>query len=73
LKGQERLNESILDLALDMGHVLGYIEDVEQFVKVEQLKDAMEEVRPLMEDTAKFIVKYTSRGGIRGAFPADLI
>jgi hypothetical protein len=50
-----------------MARTLGYIEDVEQFARLVQLTKAIEEVRPLMEDTANFILKYTA-GGSAGVY-----
>lgn len=44
-----------------MAATLGYIEDVEQFARLYQLRKSIEEVRPLMEDTANFILMFTSR------------
>lgn len=46
-----------------MARTLGYIQDVEQFVQLGQLKQAIKEVKPLMEDTTNFIVEFTSDGG----------
>ena len=46
-----------------MASILGYIEDVEQFVRLPQLKKAIEEVWPLMEKTMNIILMYTSRRG----------
>jgi len=44
-----------------MARTLGYVADVEQFARLAQLKKALEDVRPLMEDTANFMVKYVNR------------
>ena len=52
----------MLDLAKDMAFSLGYIEDVKQFVRLSQLKRALEDLRPLIEDTTNFIVRFTSHG-----------
>ena len=49
-----------------MASTLGYIEDVEQFARLGQLKQAIKDVKPLMEDTTNFIVGFTSGGA--GAF-----
>ncbi len=62
LKNQERYNELILDLAKDMACILGCIEDVKQFARLAQLKQAIKDVTPLMEDTTNFIVEYTCDG-----------
>ena len=63
----------MLDLAKDMAFSLGYIEDVKQFVRLSQLKRALEDLRPLIEDTTNFIVQFTSHGqgpSSLGCFPA---
>jgi hypothetical protein len=38
--------------------------DVEQFSELAQLKKAIEEIRPLVEDTTNFIVEISSRNKI---------
>ena len=50
----------MLDLAKDIACTLSYIEDVKQFARLGQLKLALKEVTPLIEDTTNFIVKFTS-------------
>ena len=62
LKNQEQCNQLVLDLAKDMACTLGYIEDVKQFAHLAQLKQAIKDVTPLMEDTMNFIVKFTGNG-----------
>ena len=52
----------MLDLAKDIACTLGYIEDVKQFARLGQLKLALKEVTPLIEDTTNFIVQFTSDG-----------
>ena len=52
----------MLDLAKDMACTLGYIEDVKQFARLGQLKLALKEVTPLIEDTTNFIVQSTTDG-----------
>ena len=52
----------MLDIAKDIACTLGYIEDVKQFARLGQLKLALKEVAPLIEDTTNFIVKFTSDG-----------
>ena len=52
----------MLDLAKDMAFSLGYVEDVKQFVRLSQLKWALGDLRPLIEDTTNFIVRFTSNG-----------
>jgi hypothetical protein len=44
-----------------MASTLGYIEDVEQFARLPQLKKAIEEVRPLIEKTMNIVLKSNSR------------
>jgi hypothetical protein len=51
----------VLDLAENMACLLGYIEDVEQFAKLMQLKRAIEDITPLMTEVTNFILEYTSR------------
>jgi hypothetical protein len=63
LEEQEQNNEQILQLADDMASIITYIEDVEQFARIVQLKKAMEDIHPLIEDTTNFILRYTSRTG----------
>jgi hypothetical protein len=63
LQNQVQCNKLVLDLINDMARTLGYIQDVEQFVQLGQLKQAIKEVKPLMEDTTNFIVEFTSDGG----------
>ena len=46
-----------------MACTLGYIEDVKQFARLAQLKQAIRDVTPLMEDTTNFIVELTYDGG----------
>ena len=57
----DRCDRQIVNLAADMARTLGYVADVEQFARLAQLKKALEDVRPLMEDTANFMVKYVNR------------
>ena len=45
-----------------MGFSLGYIEDVKQFARLGQLKLALKDLTPLIEDTTNFIVRFTSNG-----------
>ena len=52
----------MLDLVKDMAFSLRYIEDVKQFVRLSQLKWALEDLRPLIEDTTNFIVQFPSHG-----------
>jgi hypothetical protein len=45
-----------------MACTLGYIEDVKQFARLAQLKQAIKNVTPLMVDTTNFIVEFTCEG-----------
>jgi hypothetical protein len=63
LQNQEKCDKRVLELADNMASTLSYIEDVEQFARLPQLKKAIEEVWPLMEETTNIVLKYTSRGG----------
>jgi hypothetical protein len=45
-----------------MACTLGYIQDVKQFARLAQLKQAIKDVTPLMEDTTNFIVESTCDG-----------
>ncbi|TFK33861.1 WD40-repeat-containing domain protein [Crucibulum laeve] len=58
---QDRYDGLILELVENMARTLDFIEDVEQFARIIQLKKTLEDVRPLMEDTTNFILKFTSR------------
>jgi len=64
LKDQEQCDQLVLDLAKDMACTLGYIEDVNQFARVAQLKQAIRDVTPLIEDTTNLITElnYDGRG-----------
>lgn len=44
-----------------MARTLSFIGDVEQFARIAQLKKALEDVRPLMEETANFILRFVNR------------
>ncbi|KIM72858.1 hypothetical protein PILCRDRAFT_15737 [Piloderma croceum F 1598] len=62
LQNEEQCSQLVLDLAKDMAYTLGYIEDVKQFARLAQLKQAIKDVAPLMEDTINFIVEFTFDG-----------
>jgi len=64
LKDQEQCDQLVLDLAKDMACTIGYIEDVKQFSRLEQLKQAIRDVTPLIEDTTNLIAElnYDGRG-----------
>ncbi|EAU80678.2 HNWD1 [Coprinopsis cinerea okayama7 len=68
LEQSERCDRIVVGLAESMARTLGYIEDVEQFARLAQLKRALEDIRPLMEDTTNFILKYTNRSRTDKAF-----
>ncbi|KAF8662700.1 hypothetical protein AX16_001142 [Volvariella volvacea WC 439] len=61
LERQEKIDRLIYQLADSMILTLSYIRDIEQFARVTQLKKAIEEVRPLIEDITNLIVSFTSR------------
>ena len=61
LESQELCNQVVLEIAENMAHILGYIADVQQFARLVQLRTAIEDIAPLLEDTTNFIIKYTSR------------
>ena len=63
LKGQEQCDQLVLDLAREMACTLGYIEDVKQFARVAQLKQAIRDVTPLIEDTTNLIAGLNYDGG----------
>ena len=73
MKDQEQCNQLVLDLARDMACTLGYIEDVKQFARLAQLKQAILDVTPLMEDTTNFIVEFNYDGGGSWQHLYDLI
>jgi hypothetical protein len=62
-------NKLLLDLVDNMACTLGYVEDVEQFARLEGLKTAIEDVRPLVEATTNFVLKTSSRGELGIAHP----
>ena len=55
-------HKSLLDLVENMSCTIGYVEDVEQFARLEELKGAIKNVRPLVEETTNFVLKYSSAG-----------
>jgi hypothetical protein len=61
LHEQHKCDADITALLQDMTDVLACITDVEQFVKSAQLKQAMEEVNPIVRATGNFITKYTTQ------------
>jgi hypothetical protein len=61
-------NEIILGLVDDMACTLGYVEDIEQFARLEGLKTAIEDLKPLLEDTTNFILRSFSRGELGTAY-----
>jgi hypothetical protein len=61
LEKQEQCNQLVLDLAENMACVVGYVSDIQQFARVVQLKMAIEDIQPLLEDTTNFIIQHTSR------------
>ncbi|KAJ7767583.1 hypothetical protein B0H14DRAFT_2633055 [Mycena olivaceomarginata] len=59
LQEQHKCDVDITALLQDMTNVLACITDVEQFAKSAQLKQAMEEVNPIVRAAGNFITKYT--------------
>ncbi|RXW24196.1 hypothetical protein EST38_g1638 [Candolleomyces aberdarensis] len=57
----EKCDRVVVNLADNMARTLSYISDVEQFARIAQLKKALEDVRPLMEETANFILRFVNR------------
>ena len=55
-------HKSLLDLVENMACTIAYVEDVEQFARLEELKEAIKNVRPLVEETTNFVLKYSSTG-----------
>jgi hypothetical protein len=49
---------------------LGFVEDVEQFARLHELKRAIKSMGPLVEDTTKFIVGYVSRSELGMPIPS---
>jgi hypothetical protein len=45
-----------------MACTLGYFEDVKQFARLSQLKEAIKDVTPFMMDTTNFIVEFIGDG-----------
>jgi hypothetical protein len=72
LEEQEQNNDPIIQLADDMASIIPYIEDVEQFARISQLRKAIEDIFPLIEDTKNFILRYTSRSGTSTAIVLSL-
>ncbi|KIM26984.1 hypothetical protein M408DRAFT_72023, partial [Serendipita vermifera MAFF 305830] len=60
LEEEDVRSKSLLDLIESMACALGYVEDVEQFARLKELKRAIEDIRPLVEDTTNFLLKYLS-------------
>ncbi|KAF9056016.1 WD40-repeat-containing domain protein [Panaeolus papilionaceus] len=60
LREQDDYDKVVVQLAESMGRTLGYIEDVEQFARIYQLKKCIEDVKPLMEDTTNFILIFVN-------------
>ena len=58
-------HKSLLDLVENMACTIAYMEDVEQFARLEELKEAIKNVQPLVEETTNFVLKYSSTGELR--------
>ncbi|KAJ7875294.1 hypothetical protein B0H14DRAFT_3130746, partial [Mycena olivaceomarginata] len=61
LQEQHKCDADITALLQDMTNLLACITDVEQFSKSAQLKQAMEEVNPIVRATGNFITKYSAQ------------
>ncbi|KAJ6567929.1 hypothetical protein DFH09DRAFT_1033857 [Mycena vulgaris] len=61
LQEQSKCDEDITALLQDMTDVLACIADVQQFVKSAQLKQAMEEIQPILRATVNFITQYSTQ------------
>ncbi|KAJ6623282.1 hypothetical protein B0H10DRAFT_1909435 [Mycena sp. CBHHK59/15] len=61
LRGQEKFDDDICALLEDMADSLEGISDVCQFVKLGQLKRALDGLDPLIRDTVNFISQYGSQ------------
>ncbi|TFK18865.1 WD40 repeat-like protein [Coprinopsis marcescibilis] len=72
LQDHDECDRVVLNLAESMARTLGFIEDVEQFARLVQLKRALEDIRPLMEDTANFILKFLNRSRTDKVFKTGL-
>ncbi|KXN87181.1 Vegetative incompatibility protein HET-E-1 [Leucoagaricus sp. SymC.cos] len=66
-------DQLVLDLAESMAKTLRYIEDVQQFARLPQLKKTIEEIYPLMEDTQNFILMFTNRSGMANFLKAHSV
>ena len=62
LEDGEVRHKSLLDLVENMARTIAYVEDIEQFARLEELKEAIKNVRPLVEETTNFVLKYASAG-----------
>jgi hypothetical protein len=61
LQEQHECDAHINALLQDMTDVLACIADVDQFAKSAQLKQAMEEVYPIVRATGNFITQYSTQ------------
>ena len=62
LEDGEVRHKSLLDLVENMACTIAYVEDVEQFARLVELKEALKNIRPLVEETTNFVLKYSSTG-----------
>ncbi|KAJ3518014.1 hypothetical protein NLJ89_g134 [Agrocybe chaxingu] len=69
---QDKCHKVIVNLAESMARTLGYIEDVEQFARINQLRKCIEEVRPLMQDTTDFIVAFINKSRMSHLFNSSV-
>ncbi|PVG01360.1 WD40 repeat-like protein [Serendipita vermifera] len=67
LEDQDLRNKVAIQLAENMAYALSYVQDVEQFARLAQLKRAIEDIRPLIEDMTNLITTYSASDGIKAA------
>ncbi|PPQ99530.1 hypothetical protein CVT24_005320 [Panaeolus cyanescens] len=60
LREQDDYDKMVVQLAESMARTLGYIEDVEQFARISQLKKCIDDVWPLIEETTNFIIQLVN-------------
>jgi len=70
LEVQEQSHEIVLDLVQNMAFTVEYVMGVKQFAQIKQLKKAIEDVWPLLEETTEFVRDYSSSTELGNAFRA---
>jgi len=61
LRENDKCDKIVVDLAEDLARSLDYAANVGQFARLPQLKKTLEQLRPLVEDTTNFILRYSNR------------